>query len=695
MVPTEGGNGHRQPLLHVGYAKTGSTWLQKSVFGRPDGPFLLLPLLDALEYFVFRDDAETAPGRIAAELAGFRTRADAADAVPVVSHEVLVGDQTQGRYWGHQVARRLQAVFPDGRVLMLRVDEARDPGLHQLIKALLRSSGCGALAAFPLQEGAGPVPTTPADIVSLYRRNGLSLTSTFVVKFQQYDNYPISTDGFAFDDITVQGSAPPPDAITVTAPNGGENFTAGDAAGITWSWTGTFTTVSIDYSTNGGSSWTSITGSTANDGSYTWTVPAEATTQGRVRVSGGTASDASNSNFTITVPSGGDRATVPYSTGFESGAVDSYWTTASTGNGRVLITSANSPHSGSYQMTMDTSTSGSYATNEAWLLLDLAGQTDVVLDFWWKEFGDETHSTDGVYFSSNDGASFVKVQNLNGASYANNTWQHFTLDLDALASANGLALNGSFVVKFQQYDNYPIATDGFAFDDISVTAGSGGGSGITAETEPNGDSSTANGPVGDGTAVAGTISSSSDDDWFYLDVATAGNINISVAIGSSADLDWYLYNSSLTEVARGYTTSNPEAGSYNAAAGHYYLRVDGYLGATSSYTLTVAGGLARFMPGTPKTVPAVFALGQNHPNPFNPKTTIRFSLPDAGQARLFVFDVNGRQVATLIDEHLEAGEHTVDWNGRDDAGVRVSSGVYFYRLDAPDHTQTRKMLLLQ
>ncbi|MCB9516336.1 MAG: S8 family serine peptidase [Candidatus Latescibacteria bacterium] len=533
------------------------------------------------------------------------------------------------------------------------------------------------------------------DLDALASANGLSLTSTFVVKFQQYDNYPISTDGFAFDDITVQGSAPPPDAITVTAPNGGENFTAGDAAGITWSWTGTFTTVSIDYSTNGGSSWTSITGSTANDGSYTWTVPAEATTQGRVRVSGGTASDASNSNFTITVPSGGDRATVPYSTGFESGAVDSYWTTASTGNGRVLITSANSPHSGSYQMTMDTSTSGSYATNEAWLLLDLAGQTDVVLDFWWKEFGDETHSTDGVYFSSNDGASFVKVQNLNGASYANNTWQHFTLDLDALASANGLALNGSFVVKFQQYDNYPIATDGFAFDDISVTAGSGGGSGITAETEPNGDSSTANGPVGDGTAVAGTISSSSDDDWFYLDVATAGNINISVAIGSSADLDWYLYNSSLTEVARGYTTSNPEAGSYNAAAGHYYLRVDGYLGATSSYTLTVAGGLARYMPGTPKTVPAVFALGQNHPNPFNPKTTIRFSLPDAGQARLFVFDVNGRQVATLIDEHLEAGEHTVDWNGRDDAGVRVSSGVYFYRLDAPDHTQTRKMLLLQ
>ena len=146
MVPTEGGNGHRQPLLHVGYAKTGSTWLQKSVFGRPDGPFLLLPLLDALEYFVFRDDAETAPGRIAAELAGFRTRADAADAVPVVSHEVLVGDQTQGRYWGHQVARRLQAVFPDGRVLM--VIREQTAMLVSSYRQHLHVGGTETLAAF-------------------------------------------------------------------------------------------------------------------------------------------------------------------------------------------------------------------------------------------------------------------------------------------------------------------------------------------------------------------------------------------------------------------------------------------------------------------------------------------------------------------------------------------------------------------
>jgi hypothetical protein len=82
--------------------------------------------------------------------------------------------------------------------------------------------------------------------------------------------------------------------------------------------------VNIDYSTNGGSSWTAIVSGTANDGSHAWTVPSTATTQGRVRVSGGTATDMSNANFTISVPPG-SYSTLPYSTGFEGGAFDAYW----------------------------------------------------------------------------------------------------------------------------------------------------------------------------------------------------------------------------------------------------------------------------------------------------------------------------------------------------------------------------------
>ena len=82
---------------------------------------------------------------------------------------------------------------------------------------------------------------------------------------------------------------------------------------------------------------------------------------------------------------------------------------------------SNGPHGGSYHLVMESGTSNSYAQNEAWLHLDLSGETQVTLSYWWKDFGDENHSQDGIYFSSNGGSSFVKVQSLNGQSYSNNT----------------------------------------------------------------------------------------------------------------------------------------------------------------------------------------------------------------------------------------------------------------------------------
>jgi hypothetical protein len=200
--------------------------------------------------------------------------------------------------------------------------------------------------------------------------------------------------------------------------------------------------------------------------------------------------------------------------------------------------------------------------------------------------------------------------------------------------------------------------------------------------------------MGSAVGVTGTISSASDTDYFYFDVTTAGSLNINLAIGSSADLDWFLYNSSLTEVARGYTTANPEAGNYTAAVGRYYLRVDGYLSATSSYTVTVTGGLAKAGERLDQ-VPGVFALHQNMPNPFNPTTQIAFDLPSAAHVTMSVYDARGRRVADLVDKSLPAGQHTVRWDGLDRNGVRLPSGMYFYRIAAGEFTQVRKMMLLK
>jgi PKD repeat protein len=172
--------------------------------------------------------------------------------------------------------------------------------------------------------------------------------------------------------------------------------------------------------------------------------------------------------ITVTEPGSG-YANLPYSTGFEGGSFDQYWTTNSTGDGRVRLLTSNTPHSGSYHMTMDDPSSGGYTQNEGWLHLNLAGEGDVDLDFWWKDFSDETHTQDGVFFSDNGGSSFTKVLDLPGASYTNNSWSSWSIDVDQAAASAGLNLTSQFVVKFQQYDNYPIATDGMAFDDISVT----------------------------------------------------------------------------------------------------------------------------------------------------------------------------------------------------------------------------------
>ena len=89
-------------------------------------------------------------------------------------------------------------------------------------------------------------------------------------------------------------------------------------------------------------------------------------------------------------------------------------------------------------------------------------------------------------------------------------------------------------------------------------------------------------------------------------------------------------------------------------------------------------------------------LGRNHPNPFNPVTTIEFSVPsDAGRVELGIYNVAGRRVRTLASGELEAGPHSVMWDGRDENGRSCSSGIYFMRLTAGRETRTGKMTLLK
>jgi hypothetical protein len=128
-----------------------------------------------------------------------------------------------------------------------------------------------------------------------------------------------------------------------------------------------------------------------------------------------------------------------------------------------------------------------------------------------------------------------------------------------------------------------------------------------------------------------------------------------------------------------------------------YTDTDVEPGRTYHYLLvSYQNGEERELHRASATVPgSQFSLSQNIPNPFNPTTSIAFSLPERGDISLKIYDVSGALVRTLAEGSFDPGPHDVQWNGRDNAGNSVSSGVYLYRLTTGKQSMTRKMVLLK
>jgi len=94
-------------------------------------------------------------------------------------------------------------------------------------------------------------------------------------------------------------------------------------------------------------------------------------------------------------------------------------------------------------------------------------------------------------------------------------------------------------------------------------------------------------------------------------------------------------------------------------------------------------------------VPTSYELNQNYPNPFNPSTTLRFSIPEAEVVSLTVYNSIGQHVRTLLDNKMGAGDYEVRWDGKDEAGYALSTGVYFYQISAGDFKQAKRMMLVR
>ncbi len=120
------------------------------------------------------------------------------------------------------------------------------------------------------------------------------------------------------------------------------------------------------------------------------------------------------------------------------------------------------------------------------------------------------------------------------------------------------------------------------------------------------------------------------------------------------------------------------------------------LGANHFYTMTEGQGYTVVAVNSGESAaPQSFELRQNFPNPFNPSTTIRFSLNTGARIQLKVYNLLGQEVRTLVNQTLSNGEHTVTWDGRDDKGTVIASGVYIYRLTNGTSTSARKMLFIK
>jgi hypothetical protein len=94
-------------------------------------------------------------------------------------------------------------------------------------------------------------------------------------------------------------------------------------------------------------------------------------------------------------------------------------------------------------------------------------------------------------------------------------------------------------------------------------------------------------------------------------------------------------------------------------------------------------------------LPTEYGLSQNYPNPFNPSTALAYQLPVETEVEITVFDLSGRHVRTLIDAVVASGTHEIFWNGLDDAGQLVPSGIYWVKMRADEFRQSLKMTLIK
>ncbi len=415
-------------------------------------------------------------------------------------------------------------------------------------------------------------------------RNQLCNTAQDVVNVEAAAGWDRYT-GFGMVDAAaaVGGGGPVTPTITVSAPNGGQSWLVGSNQNITWGWTGTIANAMIEYSTDSGTAWTTVTASTPNTGTYSWLIPNTPTTTALVRVSdaaNAATNDISNAVFTITTSlppvtifsEGFEVNTVPGGpwTAYDnaSGSGRDYWGDQSSSSGARVhggtwsaYCADNSNVSGQvYDNNMN-----SYMQHSG---VSISGYTGTQVSFW-------------IWYRTSNASDYVSFQYLNGS-----TWTEFS--------------GGRY-------------------------SGTGAGSQVWVQK----------------------------------------TFTVPAAAGTNFRFRWIFFSNGSGTTEGAYIDDIAVTGTPGSAPG--------------SPTLPGVAG-----------IPTRFALEQNYPNPFNPTTNFGFQIAAPGFVSLKVFDVIGREVATLVDEQMQPGIYSTTWDA-----TNFPSGTYFYRLMTSGFTETRKLMLMK
>ena len=178
-------------------------------------------------------------------------------------------------------------------------------------------------------------------------------------------------------------------------------------------------------------------------------------------------------------------------------------------------------------------------------------------------------------------------------------------------------------------------------------------------------------------------------------VATNQNVNYSGKLsGADADGDDLVFAIVIASLNGTVALSDPSSGDFIYSPNQDFFGADSFSFSVSDNSLLDTGKVNitvnQLTVEDPSFLPDLIYLAQNYPNPFNPSTVIEFTLPEKAEVSLVVYDLLGNKVATLKEEPLDAGHHTVSWNG-----ANSSAGIYVYRLQVGGVTETKKMILLK